>query len=600
MSTSILIVDDDRNVIQALHRLLRQDGYEILTAENGEEALRLLRERDVSVIICDQRMPGMSGAQVLAEAVKLRPNTRRITLTGYTDLAAAQASINQGRVHHFMLKPWDDEALRELVRDHARTRANEIENQRLHDLTQRQREELERVNRTLEEQVRERTNALQRRNEELEELRKQLEQSLRDTVAVLAGVLEAYSPALGLHCKRVAQTARILAQRMQVPDSMARDIEFAAYLHDIGRVAGLAPESSGTPDAFLAEHFTGGERFCQIGARMLERIKGFEEAAQGVCHQLECFDGSGAPDGMRGEDIPLAARVVAVADAYDSAVYSQAHPTAVERSAGREMLERGKGTRFDPLLVNLLLEHIESVGVEQDGDPEVEVVPKQLEAEMVLSRDLRNGDGVLLLKAGTRLSLEHVAHVRRLALTRQMDGGVFVRCDKERASALNADSDVAESQTTSEENEAPSDSDADGVRIKRILVVDDVVMICNALTRELRQLGWETVAVDNGRAAQNLLETERFDAIITDVVMPLMSGEALVAHAGQCWPDIPCIVLTGHAQKEQLKRIAALPNVADIMSKPWDRDRLITSLSIAMANATRKNEETSPVATGRA
>jgi len=114
---TLLLVDDEAGVLAALTRMLRSDGYRILSASGGEEALELLAVNRVQVIISDQRMPGMSGTEFLNIVKQLYPDTVRIILSGYTDLQVVTESVNQGAVFKFLTKPWDDDALREQVRD---------------------------------------------------------------------------------------------------------------------------------------------------------------------------------------------------------------------------------------------------------------------------------------------------------------------------------------------------------------------------------------------------------------------------------------------------------------------------------------------------
>lgn len=119
MSDAVLIVDDDEQVLESLKRLLHWDGYDIHLAPSGPEALDILNTHEIAAIVCDQRMPGMTGAEVLAEAHRLHPETVRITLTGYSDLGAAESTINTGHVSQFLLKPRDDDHLRSVVADPA-------------------------------------------------------------------------------------------------------------------------------------------------------------------------------------------------------------------------------------------------------------------------------------------------------------------------------------------------------------------------------------------------------------------------------------------------------------------------------------------------
>ena len=120
MSAAVLIVDDEPLILRTLIRLLRRHGFKTHSANNGEEALEILDNHEIAVIICDQRMPGMSGAEVLSESRRRNPHTYRITLTGYTDLASAQRSINEGSVNQFLTKPWEDDHLLRVVKQGGR------------------------------------------------------------------------------------------------------------------------------------------------------------------------------------------------------------------------------------------------------------------------------------------------------------------------------------------------------------------------------------------------------------------------------------------------------------------------------------------------
>jgi DNA-binding NtrC family response regulator len=115
MSYKILIVDDEPANLRTLTRLFRED-YEVLTAQSGDDALALLRQHDVALLITDQRMPGMTGIELLKKTVPLRPRMIRIMLTGYTDVDALVEAINCGQVYRYVAKPWDNEELRLTVK----------------------------------------------------------------------------------------------------------------------------------------------------------------------------------------------------------------------------------------------------------------------------------------------------------------------------------------------------------------------------------------------------------------------------------------------------------------------------------------------------
>lgn len=114
---TILLVDDEPNVLRSLRRLFRRDGYRILTAENADDAFELLAEHQVQVIISDQRMRHMNGTELLNHVKSMYPDIIRIVLSGYMDLASVTSAINEGQIYKFLTKPWDDEELRQVVRD---------------------------------------------------------------------------------------------------------------------------------------------------------------------------------------------------------------------------------------------------------------------------------------------------------------------------------------------------------------------------------------------------------------------------------------------------------------------------------------------------
>lgn len=113
---TLLLVDDEENILSSLTRLLRRDGYTILTATSGMEGLALLDAHQVGVILSDQRMPGMIGAEFLEKAARKQPDSIRLMLSGYTELQSVTDAINRGALWKFLTKPWDDDLLRENVR----------------------------------------------------------------------------------------------------------------------------------------------------------------------------------------------------------------------------------------------------------------------------------------------------------------------------------------------------------------------------------------------------------------------------------------------------------------------------------------------------
>jgi len=160
MERILLLVDDEENIVAALVRLLRRDGYTILKAYSAAEGLVLLSQHAVGVIISDQRMPSMTGSQFLTQAKELYPDTVRIVLSGYTELDSVTDAINRGAIYKFLTKPWDDDLLRENVEEAFHRYEVERENVRLAHELQVANDELSLMNRNLEMRVEEKTREL--------------------------------------------------------------------------------------------------------------------------------------------------------------------------------------------------------------------------------------------------------------------------------------------------------------------------------------------------------------------------------------------------------------------------------------------------------
>lgn len=131
MEKVLLLVDDEENIVRALYRSLRRDGYKIVTAHSGPEGLETLQHHKVDVIVSDQRMPEMSGVEFLNHAKELYPNTIRIVLSGYTDLDSVTDAMNQGVIDKFLTKPWDDNLLRQNIQSAFQQHGLSMENERL-------------------------------------------------------------------------------------------------------------------------------------------------------------------------------------------------------------------------------------------------------------------------------------------------------------------------------------------------------------------------------------------------------------------------------------------------------------------------------------
>lgn len=416
---AVLFVDDERNVLRALERLFRGEGYELLTAASGPEGLELLATREVSLVVSDQRMPGMSGAEFLQRVRELYPDTLRIVLTGHADIGTAMAAINEGAVFRFISKPWNDHEIKLVVRDALRQRELVAENRRLLELTLRQNEELRDLNQHLERKVEERTEEIAAKNRELQGLYSTLEKNFFDSIRVFLQLIEMFDPLLGGHAKRVAALSSTVAARLGLDAAEQELVEVAGILHDIGLI-GLPrelltkrpAEMNPSEAALYRQHPV-------LGHTTLGGIDNLRQVAVLVRTHHENFSGTGFPDRLRGEEIPLGARILHAASSYDELVsrFGFKGPQALE-----QLRKRG-GADFDPEV----LFHLQEALAAGPSMRQETVVPlSRLEPGMVLSRNLKTVSGRLLLPERAVVQPAHIEKLQNFNKIDPIDGGIYI------------------------------------------------------------------------------------------------------------------------------------------------------------------------------
>ena len=391
----LLFVDDEANILNALRRLFRPLGYKILTAGSGAEALALLEHEPVDLVISDMRMPQMDGAQLLEQVRTQWPDTVRILLTGHADVASTIAAINRGEIYRYISKPWEDNDIVLLVRHALERKALEQEKRRLEQLTRRQNEELKNLNASLEAKVQERTAELRQTMASLEQAHGELKKSFIISVKIFSSLLELRAGRLAGHSRRVADTARSLAQSMGMNYAEIQDVALAGMLHDIGKI--------GLPDRLLEKPFAAlsNEERAQvmkhpvIGQAALMSLDRLQGAAELVCAHHEHFDGQGYPNSLSGHAIPLGARILAVANDYDALQNGTLFNQRLTSAKAHEFIVKESGKRYDPAVVDAFGKLLS--GAKQRAELAREVKILDLESGMVLARDLFGPNGMLLL-----------------------------------------------------------------------------------------------------------------------------------------------------------------------------------------------------------
>lgn len=344
---TVLCVDDEPNILAALKRVLRSHGLCVLIAQGGVQALSMLEQMPVDLVISDMRMPGMDGAQFLEQVYLRWPEVVRVLLTGHADIAATIAAINRGRIFRYVHKPWDEHDLMLTLAQGLEMHRLEKERQRLETLTREQMAQLLRVNDELERRVDTRTI-------ELKDANVRLQRGHLKAIKAFADLIELRSGGLSGHGRRVADLARRLARRMGVAEPMVLDIFKAGLLHDIGLVGAtddMLRQGAAVSDRPGAEFY---RAHAASGAQTLRTLDDMALVAHIVETHHERFDGLGFPAGLAAEAIPLGARILAVADALDELEHGGSGHVEIPHRVAVAQLRREAGTRFDPDVLGAL------------------------------------------------------------------------------------------------------------------------------------------------------------------------------------------------------------------------------------------------------
>jgi putative two-component system response regulator len=354
---SILIVDDEEPIMKAILRLFHPESYNIHTATSGLEGLNLIREsgRTFSLIISDQRMPGMTGVQFLTAARILLPDTMRILLTGYSDLDAIVGAVNDGGIHRYLTKPWNDENMLSQVRQSLEQYELGLENRRLLELTKRQSEALLSLNKDLEKRVREKTREIEEGADALRISYQKLENAFESAIEAMATVVEVKDNYTYNHQKNVAKISCDIAEIMNLTEDKIKAVRMSAIVHDIGKIA-IPADILNKPGKLNEMEMGIIKMHSEIGFRILEKITFPYPVAQIVCQHHERMNGSGYPFGISGEEILLEARILGVADVIDAIASHRPYRPGLGLGEALREITDNKGILYDPEVVSACIE----------------------------------------------------------------------------------------------------------------------------------------------------------------------------------------------------------------------------------------------------
>ena len=425
----VLFVDDEENILRSLKRLLMDEEIDILTANSGEQGLDVLRSTpEIGLIVSDQRMPGLPGADFLRQSREIIPDALRIMLTGYADINATIEAINKGGAYRYISKPWDDEEMIRTIRDSLRQCRLISENKRLSALVQKQNEELKEWNSNLKSRVLGQTASIRIRNDELHDLNYKLQKNYESCLTAFSGLVELHGRGMENHSRNVALLSAMAARNMNLSAEEIEVIKVAALLHDIGKIGISDNLLRGDVEKMSPNEVAEYRQHAIRGQAAIDSIEDLRPAGVLIRHHHENFDGSGFPDRLAKGDIPVGARIIALADCLDRTFTGNRVDNAVDISVLAAKSESGK--KFDPALFPFMEQPFAETYAKLTGKTgmvEMELHANELREGMAVAREVRSGTGILLLGVGENLDRGKITALRRYYQIDPPQKGILVR-----------------------------------------------------------------------------------------------------------------------------------------------------------------------------
>ncbi|CAN1554671.1 COG3437 Response regulator containing a CheY-like receiver domain and an HD-GYP domain [Burkholderiaceae bacterium] len=345
MKSTVLCVDDEPNILAALRRMLSLNNFKVLTADSGKTALELLASTPVDVVISDMHMPEMNGAALLAAVKEHHPDAMRILLTGNADTSSAIAAVNQGGIYRYLTKPWVDAELVATIESSLELIALKKDRTRLTALTEEQNVKLNDLVLNLEEKVKERT-------AELTESNQKLRDSYIASIKAFSGLLGMRDESLLAHSRNVAELSFKTARTAGLDEEQCQEIYIAGLLHDIGKLS----VSDRILQAKVFELPLGDvhayENHAALGAACLKNLDDMKGVAQIIRAHHEHFNGQGFPDKLAGDTIPLGARIVAIAEAYEELTTGEFSTRPKSSAEALSVITKAESIYFCPVMVS--------------------------------------------------------------------------------------------------------------------------------------------------------------------------------------------------------------------------------------------------------
>lgn len=357
MKSRILVVDDDVNITNLLSRHLTEWGYEPIIANRAYEALKIAFDTEVDLILTDIRMPELDGLELMRQVKILKKEVPVIMLTALRGEELLREAIKEG-AYDFLAKPFDENELEASIKMALERRQPVLESRG--------------VWRELHLSVQEKNEQLSRAFEHMSQTYKALKDAHLETIYRLCSAAEYKDPDTGQHLKRISGYTGIIARKLYLPPGDVEVLEAAAPMHDIGKV-GIPEAILQKPGKLDPDEWEVMKTHTLIGSKILESSQSdILKVGQVIAlNHHERYDGTGYPQGLREEAIPIEARIVTVADVFDAITSKRCYHPPQSVETAMEYILSTSGNHFDPKVVEAFMGSLDEITEVKEAHPEM-------------------------------------------------------------------------------------------------------------------------------------------------------------------------------------------------------------------------------------
>lgn len=419
MRAKLLIVDDEPEVLKSLARLLKKH-FELHLFDNAEEALVFLTNTHCHLILSDMKLPGMNGAEFLNHAAKLSPLSKKVVLTGHADIDEAKDVVNNANISRYFTKPWQNKELLSGLSELVTLYNEEQKHKRVIHSLKGSNFKLSAAKKVMNETIENMLISHSQTNQQNEELF-HLNDELIDFSARLINLLVGDDTG---HNYRIAQQARLIAKILNASNEEQEAIYLAGLYYSVG-LASLPEElRSLTREQMSPMQQHQWISSVQVSAEILQEIKPLTAAAHIVEHIYEHFDGTGLPDKLAGDDIPLGARILFVVIRYDRILQGKVYSYRLSQEEALSKIKSLSNKVFD---ANVLKAFELLLGKKDSENFEYAISVDKVEEGMVASEDVVNHHGQTLIAKNVTISKVMIEALLQYNKTRKLPMTIFVK-----------------------------------------------------------------------------------------------------------------------------------------------------------------------------